>query len=301
MARGRQRAGEFAETAFHNNSAYYYYYSLLTNIALSRYVWQGFPDTVDTRYLELCLTKQGRAVAFIDDVVGALTLEVEDSSNYTVYGLPASRIGVGYNGYHSQTLTENNSVMIYNNQRHSGEMAIIRYFANRLWDIDRTVDVNARAQKTPVIVYGDEKDILTLKNACMQVDGNAPVIWMKKGIDLSNSIQVLNTQAPFIAQQLNDVSEEIFSQALRALGVFSSRHKNERLAMQEASANLSAASAVQQSGLLSRKQAANRMKQIFGWNVTVDFNPDINVPITDIEAEGGESNGEIHNPGEVNL
>lgn len=301
MARVRQRAGGFDETAMMNNAAFYYYYTVLSNIALARYVWRGLPDTIDSRYLELTLMADGRAVAFVDDVVGALALAAEDGGNFTVYGIPANRIGLGYNGYRSESLDDSNSVMIYNNLEHRGEKSIITYFARRLWDIDRSVDVNARAQKTPVIVYGDEKEILTLKNVCMQADGNAPIIWMKKGLDLTQAIKTLDIKAPWVAGELNSLSEEIFSQALRALGVFSTRYKSERLAMQEASANLSAAAAVQQSGLQARIQAAKAMRRVFGWNVEVSFNFDINVPITDAEAEGGEASGEIHNTGEVNL
>lgn len=304
MARvGRQKANGFWELAGENVSSYRYYVDLFTVAALSRYTWTGLPDTVDVPYMERQLISTGRAVVFVDEVMGALSLGVNDYGGFDVYGYPAHRVGIGANGYHSDTLDADNSVLVYNNMNRIGDASTIIYFARRLWDLDRTIDVNCKAQKTPLLVYSSENEILTLKNVFMQVDGNAPAIWLKKGkMDLAETVKVLDLKAPFVAAQIYQMAEQISADCFRALGILSTRAKTERLIAAEAEANLSSTIAIQQSGLMARQEAAEKMNRIFGWNVTVQYNERLNVPVPDALREGGELEvGDLHDGTADNL
>ena len=65
---------QFWESAKYNNATFRYYYDRLIEMAVSRFEWKGLPDTVDTRYLELALLTDGKAVFFYDEVLGYLAL-----------------------------------------------------------------------------------------------------------------------------------------------------------------------------------------------------------------------------------
>ena len=57
---------KFIESALMNNRTYIQYYNRLTELALSMFEWKGLPDTVDPRFLEMCLFADGKAVFFKD-------------------------------------------------------------------------------------------------------------------------------------------------------------------------------------------------------------------------------------------
>ena len=47
-----------------------YYWERLSNIALSVFEWKNLPDTVDPRFLELSIYRNGMCVFFKDPVMG---------------------------------------------------------------------------------------------------------------------------------------------------------------------------------------------------------------------------------------
>lgn len=49
-------------------------------------------------------------------------------------------------------------------------------FAKRLYNLDRAIDVNANAQKTPVVIKCTQEERLTLMNLYKQWEGNEPMI-----------------------------------------------------------------------------------------------------------------------------
>ena len=55
MGRGRKGKTEFAESAWQNNYTYMQYVNRLCELSISMFDWQGLPDSVDPRYLELKL------------------------------------------------------------------------------------------------------------------------------------------------------------------------------------------------------------------------------------------------------
>ena len=127
------------------------------------------------------------------------------------------RTAYASNGY-NKPLDENNSVIIFNNMIHTPSAMEMELYAKRLWDIDRTVDTNVKAQKTPILITCDETQRLTMKNLYMQYDGNMPVIYADKNIS-PNSIKVLQTGAPYLADRLASLKTQIWNEALTYLGI----------------------------------------------------------------------------------
>ena len=52
---GRKRDLQFCESAYMNNRTYLQYYNRLTELAISMFEWQNLPETIDQRFLEMCL------------------------------------------------------------------------------------------------------------------------------------------------------------------------------------------------------------------------------------------------------
>ncbi len=259
----RKRDREFWESACKNKGAWMQYYQRLVELSMSMFKWENLPSTVDERYLELCLLTDGQAVFFFDEVLGALALRCATGGNFSVYHIPNDRRAFASNGY-NRKLNEKNSVLIYNNMLHTNSMLDIEIYAQRLWDMDRTIDINAKAQKTPIIILCDESQRLTMENLYKKYDGNVPFIFGEKGLDI-NAVKTINTNAPFIAPALYDLRTQIWNEALTVLGISNINvTKKERMITDEVKRNQGGTLAMRYSKLNARNQACNQINEMFG-------------------------------------
>lgn len=290
MRRRRGITSEFEDSALMNNATYMQYLNRLTELSISTFKWDNLPETVDPRYLELHLFETGCMVFFEDEVIGPLCLDCITNGPLDVYGYPISRRAFsGYNNY-NKVLDVSNSVIIWNNFLHTNSILDVKMFARRLYTLDRIIDVNANAQRTPVLVQGTEKQRLTLLNLYKQYVGNEPFIFGDKNLDL-NSLKVLNTQAPYIADKLTELKSQVWNEALTYLGISNVNiQKKERLITDEVARTQGGTIASRYSRLESRRQAAEKINDMFGLDISVDFREDFqqNTPDESFDPEGGE-------------
>ena len=294
MARHRTN---FEMSARDNMESYYYYIDRLTELSISMFEWVNLPDTVDERFLEMTLFTNGCAVYFNDDVLGNLALPVAINGQWNVYKIPIRRRAYSVNGYQNGDLTIDNSVMIYNNMIRTNSVRAVRMFARRLWDLDRSIDVNARAQKTPVLIQGTEQQRLTLLNAYKELDGNSPVIMADKDIDLRNGpISCINTEAPYVADKLYQLKAQVWNEALTYLGISNLNiQKKERLVADEVVRSMGGTIASRYSRLEMRRKAAEEINDMFGTDIEVNYREDFQMldeerePLVDSTLGGGDS------------
>jgi hypothetical protein len=271
---GRRKHDIFDESMVLNNLTYRQYLNRLTELAISMFEWKNLPDTVDARYLELHLFETGCMVYFKDEVIGDLCLDCIVNGRLDVYGNPLLRRAYsGYNNY-QKLLKYNNSVIIWNNYLHGNSILDVEMFARRLYNIDRIIDINANAQKTPVLVIGNEKQKLTLLNLYKEYDGNAPVIFGDKNLDI-NALKALSTNAPYVCDKLYQLKTQIWNEALTYLGISNINiQKKERLITDEVTRNQGGTIASRYSRLESRRQAVEKINNMFGTNIEVNYRED---------------------------
>lgn len=287
MARNRDR--EFWESAINNNATYVQYYNRLTELSISMFEWKNLPATVDERFLELALFSSGMAVFFQDEVMGYLALRTTISGDFNVYRIPIRRRAYADNGY-NRDLTITDSVIIYNNLIHTNSMLDVRLFAGKLADLDRTITINARAQKTPVLLQCAENQRLTMLNLYKEFDGNAPVIYGDKGLN-ANGLTVLKTDAPYTADKLYSLKTQIWNEALTYLGISNvNTAKKERMITDEVSRNQGGVVASRYSRLEARRQACRQINAMFGLDISVDYREDYQEINSDMpEEQDGDS------------
>lgn len=263
----------FDESLEGNMRSYYFYVDQLLNLAASRFKWKNLPESCDVDYLEMSEVLQGYCIFFEDEVMGYLTLTGALGGTMDVYRVPTRREIIAPNRYRAER-GPHDSVVIYNKiSRHSDINMIIR-FAKRLYDLDQTVDVNARAQKTPVLLTGPRSQRLTLKNLYKQFDGNEPVIFGYKDLD-KNQIGVLKTEAPYVAGNVQQLKATIWNEALTFLGITNtSVNKKERMLRDEATQMMGGALANRLSYLSTRRKACNQINKMFGLDISVEYNSD---------------------------
>lgn len=264
----------FGESATVNNLSYMQYLNRLTELSVSMFEWKNLPPTVDARYLELHLFETGSMVYFDDDVIGNLCLDCLPSGRLDVYGNPVLRRAYsGYNNY-QKLLKESNSVIIWNNYLHTNSILEVKMFARRLYNLDRIIDVNANAQKTPVLIQGTEQQRLTLKNLYKEFDGNSPFIFGDKNLDL-NSLKCLQTGAPYVCDKLYNLKQMYWNEALTYLGINNTgAQKRERMLSIESSQAQGGTISSRYSRLQSRREAVEKINAMFGTNIEVNYRED---------------------------
>ncbi len=264
----------FDESATVNNLTYMQYLNRLTELSVSMFEWKNLPPTVDARYLELHLFEAGSMVYFNDDVIGNLCLDCLPSGRLDVYGNPVLRRAYsGYNNY-QKLLKESNSVIIWNNYLHTNSILEVQMFAKRLYNLDRIIDVNANAQKTPVLIQGTEQQRLTLKNLYKEFDGNSPFIFGDKNLDL-NSLKCLQTGAPYVCDKLYNLKQMYWNEALTYLGINNTgAQKRERMLAIESSQAQGGTISSRYSRLQSRREAVEKINAMFGTNIEVNYRED---------------------------
>lgn len=267
----------FEDSATRNNLTYLQYLNRLTELAISMFKWNNLPDSVDARYIEMGLFNDGMMVYFRDDVVGDLCLNCIASGQFDVYGYPVlRRAWSGYNNY-QKLLKPSDSVVIFNNCLRTNSVLDVKMFARRLYNLDRIIDVNVNAQKTPVIIQGTEKQRLTLLNLYEKWDGNEPFIFGDKNIDL-NVMKVLNTDAPYVCDKIYELKTQIWNEALTYLGISNINiQKKERLITDEVMRNQGGTIASRYSRLESRRQAVEKINQMFDTDIEVNYHEDFQI------------------------
>jgi hypothetical protein len=176
---------------------------------------------------------------------------------------------------------------------HTNSATMVRMFAERLYQLDRIVEINANAQKTPILIQGSETQRLTLKNLYKEYDGNAPVIFGDKNLDL-NALKVLKTDAPYIADKLYQLKTQMWNEALTYLGISNLNiQKKERLISDEAIRSQGGTIASRYSRLESRREACEQINKMFGLNIDVDFREDFRQTDDEYMVENDTEDGEL--------
>ena len=219
-----------------NNTTFIDYLDRIRLLSTSIFSWKNLDKVAGfgaERFLEQSLYDEGRACFVNDPELGKMVLKVNPSDKLNIYQLPV-RVQAWSIGYTKQ-FPFDDVVYIMNNNLQKPTISTIRLIAYRLYETERTIDVNLMAQKTPVLIQGDTKTILTLKQVYEQYSGNTPFIFGNKQFDVSNKLSALKTDAPYIIDKLTQHKKDLMTEALNFLGIdnfFSD--KKERLITAEA-------------------------------------------------------------------
>lgn len=285
----KKKNQSFHNALMANGATYVQYYNRLMELSMSMFEWKNLPDTVDERYLELGLFSSGCMVFFKDDVIGELALNMTYQGGFDIYGEPTKRRAYSKYNQFQTTLDKNNSVIIWNNMLRTNSALDVQMFAYRLYNLDRIVDINANAQKTPVLITCDEKQKLTMKNLYMQYEGNYPVIFGDSNLDIKN-LSVLKTDAPFVSDKIYDLKIKIWNEALTYLGISNiNTTKKERMITDEVIRNQGGTIASRYSRLDSRRRAVKKINKMFGLNITVDYREDFQDVDIENKSLGGDT------------
>lgn len=295
MRKGRKAQ---TEAFLQNQRTYIQYVNRLTELSISMFEWKNLPNTIDARFLELALFNDGMAVFFKDEVMGYLGLQVMIGGALNVYRIPINRTAFAQNGYQMK-LDPHNSVIIFNNMLHTNSILDVQEMSKRLYEIQRTIDINVIQQKTPKIITCTENQRLVMKNLYAQYMGNEPFIFGDKNLDLSG-IKTLDTTSPYVADKLYELKTQYWNEALTYLGISNVNSvKKERMITDEVQRNLGGTIASRYSRLFMRQQACEQINKMFGLNISVEYREDVHA-LDDSDIDNSYSSDDTNKGGEDN-
>lgn len=252
-------------------------------ICMNEHEWTGLPDGIESRHIERLLFNPGYAVFFRDPQMSYMVLEGSSDGQLNIYGDPLGFRVHGYN--YTRHIPADQCVIIKNNLLGLPTKPFIMHYVNKITEAERTMDVNIKACKTPVVFACDDKDVLTFKRIFQQVDGNVPAIFADRGLNLE-SIQAFLTGVKFMGNELMDYKRSVESDLYTFIGQNNTPvDKKERLITDEAQANDQLIASFADLQLEARKKACVEINAMFGLNVSVKRREPVQKPVEDVEKE----------------
>lgn len=245
------------------------YFIRLMLIARSVFEWEGLPDNMNEKWIERYLFAEGKCVFFKDPVKGYMVTAVAPNGRLNYYNEPTSvrPYAIDYTG--KSLINDENCVIIKNNDMCVPTTRTIQLYAYKLASIDRTIDINVQAQKTPVIVQCSEKERLSMRNFMKQRNDNEPLIFTTDKMN-TDGIQVHDLKAPVVFKDLELQKHMVWNECMTYLGINNANQdKKERLVDDEVQANNEQVEACFNAMLSERQRACEMINKIFGLNISV--------------------------------
>ena len=262
----------FRDAMLMNNQTYVDYLERLKKIALSMFDWSNLPDSMNSRFLEMCLFYNGQAAMLYDNELGFINTMAADGGYINIYGLPTQVNCYSYRFNETRTLYTvdtgaekgDECILVMNNYERIPTATSIALFAYRLAEAQRTIDVNIKAQRTPLLITTDQKQYFTLKKMYEEYDGNTPAIFADKNLISPDALKAMKTDAPFIVNDVIEYKREIWNEALTFLGLQNLGEKKERLISSEVDSNNEVINMNLQALLAPRKEACRQFNEKYG-------------------------------------
>lgn len=244
-----------------NNETAADYMAYLRLLALTVFEWKNLPFSVSARYLETRLFEDGKALFFRDPKMGFLALGCTRNGNLNVYNEATAYQAHGTT--YTETYDADACVLIRNNYDEIPTSIMTRLYARRLYEAERTMDVNMKAQKTPKILACDDSQRLTLKNIYEQYDGNQPIIIVDKSLN-PDMLRSIDMTSPYICDDAMVYKHNVTNDFVSRLGMNNANtDKKERLIVGEVDANNQLIQLSFETMLTPRQEACKRINELW--------------------------------------
>ena len=100
---------------------------------------------------------------------------------------------------------------------HKPIIAIVRYYVNRMTQVDMVINTNLQLQKMPFLIGVDESDQDKMKDVVERILKGEVVVY--SSLEDLQKIQTLATQTPYVIDKLNAYKRELEQELMTFLGI----------------------------------------------------------------------------------
>lgn len=263
-----------------------FYITHLTQMAANRYNFIGLPKEIDQRYVKLCLVRNGLVVFFHEDKKynQYMALRAGSIGPLNVYDSPTEFQVIGGSGSElfNEKLSSTECVPIWSNYLRMSEMPNIIMWANRLAEIDRTIEISAVNARQTRVVSVPEDQRLSAENTIKQMREGVETVFGSEALsNVIKSIETFDLEAhPVKLPNLLIAKGKIWNEIMTYMGVNNSNQdKKERLVAAEVGANDEQIDLTKAMVLSAIQEGCDQINEMFDLNVSVEFNQSMDVSL----------------------
>ena len=284
---------------YQQERTFYHFVDYLYLAAVSRFKWNNLPKTVDQRMLEQSLIMHGSCLFFKLLDIDYYCAPSANSGKFDIYGIPLTRRVSRSNGFHHTFHAEDHdNVLIYNDFTLMPFIQVVWYYATKFTRLETAKDVNTELQKKPKAIRTNKDNEKSIKEALNNQTLGVPFLLVDDELTQSNDkTEVLSFDTPIILEELEKAKNALFSEYLTRLGFNNINiYKTAHLTVDESNANNEHILSFRNSALEMREKACDEINELFGLNVSVEFNANsillndfhgnINANVADIKRDG---------------
>lgn len=294
----------FEESLFNNMDDYITFKARFIDMVSGCFNFEGLPDHIYKPFIISRMITEGKVLAFKDDITDKFYLYPYINEGYlNEYNVPTQRHVKFLNNGASYHLDETNSVILRVNVSGTNLFQIIDYFARNIYLINRTIQINVNAQKTPVILTCTENKRLTYENLLKQYMGNVPFMFGSEDLDVNN-LKAINLNTSFVADRLYNLMGDYWNEFLTFIGIPNiSINKKERLITDEVSRSMGGILIARQNFENQMNDDIEKINKMFGTNIKFtwgvrqdnDYVDDLKGKVYNEDNDDNEDESEVNN------
>lgn len=262
--------------------------NFIESLALSRFKWDGLPESIDERFLELSLLRNGQAIYFELEGVPFAT-RVMTHGNPNVYDNYTEYTSIGGADWNVE-LESDSGIVIWDSMTRANKYFILLLQAAELAEIDIQARVNRRQQRSVTVFSGPEGSQQDMARLTRDLEMNESSRIALKGWSENVEIKAIQTGIKYLQEEFHADRTATLSQVYASLGIENvGFQKAERLLKVEAGIGTDSVARIREDALFPRQQAAEQINAKFGTNITVEWRSDAYGDLNGEESESEET------------
>ena len=264
----------------------YTHYKML---ALNMFTWENLPYPLESRHIEKYLYEYGQAIFYDNELFGKICLPCAPTGSLNQFGEPLS-VTVNSHLIHDRVMLKD-GIRILNNDLIIPTDFYVRQYAEKMTEVEMSIDMNVKQQKFPFFVETDKKNEFTMKQIFKQKEDGTPYIYANKNLGIGQTT-VHTLDVPYVVDKLSEYKYNLEREILTFLGLNNTVEKEERLLVDEINSNNDFIERNVDIMFKNREFACRRINELFGTNIRVIKNSDIKSVSLDLsKKEGDKENG----------
>lgn len=285
VASGKQARKLLSDAQGYDVRQYRHWVNHLTNLYISSVKWEGLPAGIDSRAVEYILLTYGCGALFSEDgghLFGACSNMERLNINYNPVEvlITAPNGGIGPWVRHTVPwvcegqIMDADCALCWDTMTRTPIRQDINYYAMRLAKIDRIIDVNSEAQLTPYIIVGSDAQEMNSRALIEKLRSHAQFITYNNQLgDIGDTIQVLQTEAPYMGDVLYKLKKDLTSEFLTSIGIDNDPNadKMQHRPVAEVIQNNEQVMIARRARLEPRRQFCEKARELFGLEINVTW------------------------------